>query len=99
MKRFSFTENKVLVSGHRGESCFGLENTLTAIRRAISVGVDMIETDVHMTKDKQLILMHDDVVERTTDGRGKIRELTLAEIRKLDATVNAKMAVSPEPPP
>ena len=51
MKRYPFPEQTVLVSGHRGESCYGLENTLSSIRRALSLGVDMIETDVHMTKD------------------------------------------------
>ncbi len=99
MKRYPFPENTVLVSGHRGESCFGLENTMSSIKRALSVGVDMIETDVHMTKDGELILMHDDDLSRTTNGSGLIRERTLEEIKKLDATVNAKIPASPEPPP
>ena len=99
MKRYNFTDNKVLVSGHRGESCFGLENTMYSFRRALSVGVDMIETDVHMTKDGGLVLMHDDCVERTTNGKGRIRELTLGEIKRLDATVNAKIDILPEAPP
>lgn len=99
MKRYNFKKNEVLVSGHRGESCFGLENTMYSFKRAANMGVDMIETDVHMTKDKHLILMHDDFVERTTNGYGKIKELTLDEIKTLDATVNAKIEASPEPPP
>ena len=99
MKRYNFTDNKVLVSGHRGESCFGLENTMYSFSRALSVGVDMIETDVHMTKDGGLVLMHDDCVERTTNGKGRIRELTLGEIKRLDATVNAKIDILPEAPP
>lgn len=99
MKRYPFPKDTVLVSGHRGESCFGLENTMHAFRRAFSLGVDMIETDIHMTKDGQLILMHDDCVDRTTNGTGKIRELELSEIKKLDATVNSKIPVEPEAPP
>lgn len=99
MKRYDFSDNKVLVSGHRGESCYGLENTMYSFKRALSVGVDMIETDVHMTRDNHLILMHDDFVERTTNGCGKIKELTLDEIKTFDATVNAKIEVSPESPP
>ncbi len=99
MKRYHIPENIVLVSGHRGESCFGLENTMYSFKRALSVGVDMIETDVHMTKDGHLVLIHDESVERTTNGKGKIKELTLNEIKTLDATVNAKIDISPEAPP
>lgn len=88
-----------MVSGHRGERCLELENTMYAFRRAIDLGVDMIETDVHMTRDGHLVLMHDADVERTTNGRGKIRDMTLCEIKSLDATVNSKIAVSPEAPP
>ena len=91
--------DRVLVSGHRGESARGIENTMTAMRRAIADGVDMIETDVHMTRDGELILMHDDFVDRTTDGHGFIKDMTLAEIRKLNAVVNATEPLPPEPPP
>lgn len=99
MKRYDFKDGKVYVSGHRGESCLGLENTMFSFRRVLKLGVDMIETDVHMTKDGCLILMHDDSVDRTTNGSGKIRDLSLNDIEKLDATVNAKIEVSPEAPP
>ena len=99
MKRYHIPENIVLVSEHRGESCFGLENTMYSFKRARSVGVDMIETDVHMTKDGHLILMHDESVERTTNGKGRIRDLTLSYIKELDATKNSKIEVAPEPPP
>ena len=99
MKHYLFPKNTVIVSGHRGESCFGLENTMSAIKRALSIGVDMIETDVHMTKDGELILIHDEFLERTTNGFGLVREHTLSEISCLDATVNAKIKTMPEPPP
>ena len=51
MKKYPFPKNKVLVSGHRGENCFGLENTIYSFRRVLELGVDMIETDVQMTAD------------------------------------------------
>ena len=51
MKKYPFPKNKVLVSDHRVESCFGLENTLYSFRRVLELGVDMIETDVHRTAD------------------------------------------------
>ena len=70
-----------------------------SFKRALSLGVDMIETDVYMTKDGHFILMHDDSVDRTTNGSGKIKDLTLVEIKKLDATKNAKIKVEPEAPP
>ena len=89
---------KVLVSGHRGDRVNGLENTMTAMRMAVEAGCDMIETDVRMTKDGALILMHDETVDRTTDGTGKVCDLTLAEIRKLNAAVLSEGRFPPEPP-
>ena len=72
----------VLVCGHRGDRVHGLDNTMTAMRLAVEAGVDMIETDVRMTADGALILMHDEDVSRTTDGQGLVKELTLEQIRK-----------------
>lgn len=99
MKTYPFKDDRILVSGHRGLKIYGIENTMAAFRMAISFGVDMIETDVHMTKDGHLILMHDDTLDRTTNGSGKIRDMTLSRIKKLDATVNKSIALAPEPPP
>ena len=90
--------NPILVSGHRGDRVHGIENTMTAMRLAVEAGVDMIETDVRMTKDGELILMHDASVERTTDGTGLVCDLTLAQIQKLNAAKNAKGIFPPEPP-
>ena len=84
MNRFEFGAT-VLVSGHRGDRVHGDENTMAAMRRAVDAGVDMIETDIRMTKDGALILMHDADVARTTDGSGLVRDHTLAEIRTLNA--------------
>ena len=90
--------NKVLVSGHRGDRVHGIENTITAMRLAVEAGVDMIETDIRMTLDGELILMHDETVDRTTDGTGRVCDMTLEQIRKLNAAVNAGGAFPSEPP-
>lgn len=78
-------QNKIPVAAHRGNSAFYPENTMSAFRSAAELQVDMIETDVHMTHDGVLILMHDHCVDRTTNGTGLIREKTLSEIKELDA--------------
>jgi glycerophosphoryl diester phosphodiesterase len=74
-----------LVIAHRGGAGLWPENTLYAFEHARALGVDMIETDVHSTVDGVLVLMHDATVDRTTDGTGRINEMTLAELKKLDA--------------
>jgi len=74
-----------MVIAHRGASDEAPENTLPAFLRAVEVGSDGIETDVHATRDGHLVLMHDPRLDRTTDGSGSIAESTLAEIRALDA--------------
>ena len=73
------------VAGHRGDPSHYPENTMRAFRSSYEKGADMIETDVHLTKDLELILMHDDTVDRTTDGSGFIKDMTLEEIMRLDA--------------
>jgi glycerophosphoryl diester phosphodiesterase len=74
-----------LVMAHRGGAGLWPENTLLAFERARDLGVDVIELDVHSTADGALVVMHDATIERTTDGRGRINDLTLAEVKKLDA--------------
>lgn len=73
------------IVAHRGSSGNRPENTLPAFAEAVRVGADMIELDVHLSKDDQLIVMHDEEVDRTTDGKGLIREKTLAELKTLNA--------------
>lgn len=73
------------VIAHRGGPANAPENTLAAFRHAISLDVDWIELDVRMTADGALVVIHDDTVDRTTDGSGRVAELTLAQIRALDA--------------
>lgn len=70
---------------HRGAMSTHPENTLSSFREAIRCGAHMIEFDVRLTKDKKLVIMHDVTVDRTTDGKGKVSDLTFDEIRQLDA--------------
>jgi glycerophosphoryl diester phosphodiesterase len=70
---------------HRAAMASHPENTLPAIREAIRVGAHMIELDVRLTRDGVPVLMHDDTVDRTTDGTGPVTDLTFAEVRALDA--------------
>jgi len=73
----------VLKIAHRGASRYAPENTLEAFKEALKLKVGAVEFDVHHTKDGKLIVMHDDTVNRTTDGIGPIHKFTLEEIRKL----------------
>ncbi len=77
--------NTIPVAAHRGNAKYFPENTMVSFRSAASLAPDMIETDLHMTADGEIIIMHDHLVDRTTDGHGLIREKTLAEMKQLDA--------------
>ena len=74
-----------LIVAHRGLSSLYPENTLISFKEAVRLGVDMIELDVHQTKDKKLVVIHDDILDRTTEGHGRVCELTLSEIKKYSA--------------
>lgn len=78
-------DTHIYVAAHRGWSEKYPENTLEAFRAALALGVDQIETDIRVTKDGQLVLIHDALADRTTDGTGPVREMTLAEVKALDA--------------
>jgi glycerophosphoryl diester phosphodiesterase len=78
-------ERGIVLTGHRGAAKLEPENTLRAMRKAIALGVDQIELDVHLTRDQQLVVMHDDKVDRTTNGHGPVGEFSLEELRQLDA--------------
>lgn len=80
---FNPESKKVLVAAHRGDWRNACENSLEAIENAIRMGVDIVEVDLARTKDGQLILMHDNKLDRTTSGKGKVEEHTLAEIKQL----------------
>lgn len=75
----------LMVIGHRGACGYEPENTLASFKKALNLGVDMIELDVHALKTGELVVIHDDKLERTTNGRGSIYDLTLDKLRKLDA--------------
>lgn len=72
---------------HRGYSGRYPENTLLAFRKAIETGADGIELDVHLTKDGQVVVIHDERVDRTTNGTGFVKDMTLRELRSLDASM------------
>lgn len=71
--------------GHRGAAGTHPENTLISFRRAVEAGVDGIELDVHRTRDGHLVAIHDPTLDRTTDGTGYVRDLTLEQVRRADA--------------
>jgi glycerophosphoryl diester phosphodiesterase len=73
-----------LFIAHRGLSARFPENTLAAFKGAVDAGAHMIELDVSLTRDRQLVVIHDDTVDRTTDGSGSVRALTLEEIGRMD---------------
>lgn len=81
-KRFTEpTDKSVLVVSHRADWRNAPENSLQAIRNCIDMGVDMVEIDLKKTKDGYLVLMHDQTIDRTTTGKGKPEDYTLAELR------------------
>ena len=74
---------EVLVAAHRGDWRNAPENSIAAIRYAIAMGVDIVEIDVQKTADGQLVIMHDDKIDRTTNGKGRVRDYTLDSLKKL----------------
>ncbi|MGV3503396.1 MAG: glycerophosphodiester phosphodiesterase [Adhaeribacter sp.] len=78
-------KRKIALIAHRGAADSAPENTLAAIRKALEGPAEFIEIDIHQTSDQQVVVMHDADVARTTNGEGRIGELSLAELRQLDA--------------
>lgn len=70
---------------HRGGPRYGPENTLAAFAHAVEVGADMLECDVQLSADGEPVIIHDETLERTTDGAGPVKDKTLAELRRLNA--------------
>ncbi|WP_055566179.1 MULTISPECIES: glycerophosphodiester phosphodiesterase family protein [Streptomyces] len=85
-----------LTIGHRGVMGVEPENTLRSFVAAQAAGLDLIELDLHLSKDGALVVMHDADVARTTDGKGPIAEKTLAELRELDAGRGERIPVFEE---
>jgi glycerophosphoryl diester phosphodiesterase len=73
---------------HRGASALAPENTIEAFRLAVEAGAGGLELDVHMTRDRHIVVIHDATVDRTTNGSGAVAEMTRAELRGLDAGYN-----------
>jgi glycerophosphoryl diester phosphodiesterase len=76
---------QVLRIGHRGAAGHAPENTLAAIQTGIALGIDLVEIDVRRTADGVLVVLHDETVNRTTDGKGRVDRLSLEDIKKFNA--------------
>lgn len=83
--------NMPIVIAHRGASAYEPENTLRAVRHALNLGAPAIEVDVRRVKDRELVIMHDETVSRTTDGTGRVADLSLEELRQLDAGLGERV--------
>ncbi len=75
----------MLLIAHRGASGHAPENTLAAFKKAVTLGTTFIETDLQLSRDARLVAIHDQTVNRTTNGKGAVHDMTLAELRRLDA--------------
>lgn len=85
-KQFFTPEPRVFA--HRGISSEYPENSLPAFRKAVEIKSDVIETDIHFTKDSRFVVFHDDTLERLTNGKGKVTDYTLQDLKKLDTGYN-----------
>lgn len=91
-KAFLSPDSKtVLIASHRGTHNDFPENSMAAFKRGIELGIDVIELDVRHTKDDSLVVMHDGSVDRTTNGTGKVADLTFEEVRKLRLKFNGQL--------
>ena len=79
-----------LVIAHRGDSAHRPENTLASFASALEVGADLVELDVQLTRDGAVVVIHDPTLERTTSGRGDVREMALREVRAVSAGFPAR---------
>lgn len=87
MNYWTQSPENIYVAGHRGWPDQYPENTLESFRAAMELGVDQLEFDVHVTRDNALVVIHDNTVDRTTDGTGFVGEMTLQELKALDAGI------------
>ena len=78
-------DNKVLVAAHRGSSGTAPENTMAALREAVEAGAHIVEVDIQLSSDEQVIVFHDEVLERTTNSEGKVGTRSYTELRRVDA--------------
>ncbi|KAA3440664.1 glycerophosphodiester phosphodiesterase [Rufibacter hautae] len=87
---------RVQVIAHRGAAGLAPENTLAAVKKGLETQADFIEIDVHQSKDGEVVVIHDPTVDRTTNGTGRVADLTLAELKKLDAGIKLDSAFAGE---
>lgn len=80
-----FESDRPMVIAHQGGEGLRPSNTIAAFENAAALGVDVLEMDIHSTRDGVLVVIHDDTVDRTTDGSGRVLDLTLAELQQFDA--------------
>nr|WP_284700202.1 glycerophosphodiester phosphodiesterase [Gracilimonas sediminicola] len=85
VKLYSGSEDNFVIIGHRGASAYYPENTMAAFRAAYEMGAEMIELDILLSKDSVPVVIHDETLDRTTNGTGLVADYTLTELRKLDA--------------
>ncbi len=78
------------IFAHRGFSGKYPENTMLAFKKAVEIGVDGIELDVHLTKDNEVVIIHDEDIKRTCNGEGLVKDMTLSELKKFDASATFK---------
>jgi glycerophosphoryl diester phosphodiesterase len=81
----------MMIMGHRGAAALEPENTLLSISRAMELGVDAVEIDVHLSKDNQVVVIHDPTLDRTTNGTGLVSSYSLKELKGLDAGKGEKI--------
>src|SRR5574344_2001421 len=72
------------VISHRGANKYAPQNTLAAFEKSVQIGIDGFETDVHITKDEQLVICHNYTIDETSDGEGEISKMTLAQLKGYD---------------
>ena len=77
-------QEKTKVWAHRGASGYAPENTLDAFRKAVEMGADGIELDVQMTKDGELVVIHDETIDRVSNGKGWVKDYTYEELKKFN---------------
>lgn len=94
-KMKSRCEKEIIIAGHRGNPECYPENTLKSFLSAIEIGVDMIETDIHMTSDGVLVLIHDHDLKRTTDGEGFVRDMTFEKLKSFNAGTESEFMFIP----
>ena len=83
-----FSITQPVIFAHRGASGYAPENTLAAFNRALTLGAEAIELDVKLTCDGEVVVLHDQTVDRTTSGHGDLREFSLAQLQELDAGIH-----------